>query len=122
MRRLIVLALVLCSVQALAFAKRLNPTTKAVAPGANNSFEVRDQSGTVTFTLQDGHVQWNPGPLPLCGPETEWVVKADVTTGASTGRRTKLCLCTSNGAAMATYAWQNLTTGTVGSATACLAE
>jgi hypothetical protein len=38
---------------------------------------------------------------------------------ASSGVRTKLCLCTSDGAATPAYAWQNIATAAVGNATTC---
>ena len=38
---------------------------------------------------------------------------------APAGARTRACLCTSDGGGPATYAWQNLVSGTVGTSTTC---
>jgi hypothetical protein len=61
-----------------------------------------------------------PHALSTCAAGIEGHLERDVLAGASTGKRTKLCLCTSDGAGA--YAWQNVASGTLGSSTACGAE
>lgn len=123
MRRVLAIALALMAPQALGFAKRLN-NSQNVRPGPPaGTVNIFDDDGKLVLSLKDGQVKWTPGPLPVCNADLEWTVKADVTTGTGTGRRTKLCLCTSDGAfLMPTYTWQNLATGTVGTATTCIVE
>ncbi len=67
----------------------------------------------VTFGVKFG------GALSLgtCAAGVEGTVKMDSTSGVSTGAVTRWCGCASNGSA--TYTWNNLTTGTVGTATTC---
>lgn len=58
-----------------------------------------------------------------CNAGNHGLIIRDTLTGdASDGKRTKLCLCTSDGAASPAYAWQNLATGTVGTTTTCGTE
>ena len=42
-----------------------------------------------------------------------------VLSGASLSGRTRICMCTSDGGGTPAYAWLNVTTGTVGTSTAC---
>jgi hypothetical protein len=71
------------------------------------------------------HFMGNPS-LPTCAgpdggyPGIEGKVSRDVLSGVATGKRTKLCVCTSDGAL--TYVWQNLATATLGTATTCGTE
>lgn len=70
-------------------------------------------SGQVTIVA-------NPA-LATCAAGIEGAISRDVLSGVATGKRTKLCLCTSDGAGA--YVWQNLATGTLGaSATTCGTE
>lgn len=62
----------------------------------------------------------NFGTLSTCSATIEGGLEEDVLSGASTGKRTKLCLCTSDGSAA--YKWQNVVTGTLGTTTTCGTE
>ncbi len=73
-----------------------------------------DKDGTYIF-------YGNP-TLRTCAAAIEGAVSRDVASGVSTGKRTKLCLCTSDGAGSPAYVWQNLATGTLGSTTTCGSE
>jgi hypothetical protein len=55
--------------------------------------------------------------LFTCTSAYEGSIVRDNTSGISTGHKTRLCLCESNGSA--TYAWQNVVSGTVGTSTTC---
>jgi hypothetical protein len=57
--------------------------------------------------------------LGACNAGNEWTLKADSASGASTSHRSRLCLCTSDGAGTPAYAWQNAVSGTVGTDTTC---
>jgi hypothetical protein len=57
--------------------------------------------------------------LGTCTAALENTIKRDYASGGSTGDTTRLCLCVSDGAGTPAYAWQNLTTGTVGTSTTC---
>src|SRR6266849_973118 len=52
-----------------------------------------------------------PVTLATCALSIEGQLSQDALSGASTGARTRLCLCTSNGSAV--YAWQNVALATV---------
>jgi len=54
-----------------------------------------------------------------CNSGAEGVMRRDSAGGGTTGHRTKVCLCTSDGAGTPAYAWTNLGSGTVGTSTAC---
>lgn len=58
--------------------------------------------------------------LPTCAVAIEWAELPDVASGVATAKRSKMCLCTSNGSN--TYAWQNMVTGTMGTTTTCGTE
>jgi hypothetical protein len=47
------------------------------------------------------------------------LIRSSATGGTGTTARTRVCLCTSDGAASPAYAWQNVVTGTVGTSSAC---
>lgn len=57
--------------------------------------------------------------LPTCGASTEGMARVDGASGGTSGARTRLCLCTSDGAGTPAYAWQNVESGTVGTTTTC---
>lgn len=71
----------------------------------------------------DGSPHWQiSATLEACRAGLEGLVSRDILAGGTTGKRTKLCLCTSDGAGSPAYAWQNLATGTVGTDTTCGTE
>jgi len=57
--------------------------------------------------------------LDTCSSSLEGVLKRDYAAGGTTGLRTRLCICTSDGGGTPAYAWRNLATGTVGTSTTC---
>lgn len=70
---------------------------------------------------KDGAVLHKGNPtLRTCTAALEGLVSRDVLSGIATGKRTKLCLCTSDGSSV--YKWQNMVTGTLGSTTVCGTE
>jgi len=70
----------------------------------------------------DASVQLRASAIGTCAADvyTEGTLRVDVLSGADGGKRTKLCLCTSDGAL--TPVWQNVATGTLGTSTACGSE
>ena len=58
--------------------------------------------------------------LPTCAVGLQWAMLPDAASGTATGKRSKMCLCTSNGSSV--YAWQNIATGTIGTTTTCGTE
>lgn len=98
--------------------------------------KTRVQGNQVTseyFTLQfNGAIRHLTGPVPVegvlrhvpatlgtCNATNEFGTKADNLSGGSTGARSRVCLCTSDGAGTPAYAWVNIVSGTVGTATTC---
>ena len=61
-------------------------------------------------------LQLPPRTPDTCGLS---VPAGTIITHQPVGARTRACLCTSDGGSPATYAWQNLATGTVGTSTTC---
>lgn len=57
--------------------------------------------------------------LETCAVGVEGLVRRDAAGGGTTGERTRICICTSDGAPSPAYAWINLGSGTVGTTTAC---
>jgi hypothetical protein len=57
--------------------------------------------------------------LHTCNAGSEGDILRDNAAGATSGARTRICICTSDGAATPSHVWQNLVTGTTGSATTC---
>lgn len=78
--------------------------------GGVNPVEVNDADG---FRLS------STAALPTCSVSLEGTFKRDGTTGAASTARTRMCWCTSDGAASPAYAWVNSISGTVGTATTC---
>ncbi len=69
----------------------------------------------------NGSYHWVGNPtLQTCAAGIEGKVSRDVLSGVATGKRTKLCLCTSDGSSA--YVWQNLATATLGTTTTCGTE
>lgn len=67
----------------------------------------------------DVYVKIGATSIGTCNAGAEGVTRRDSAGGGTTGHRTKLCLCTSDGAGTPAYAWTNLASGTVGTTTAC---
>lgn len=86
-----------------------NSSAGAITTGAGFSV-----NGAITVT---SHFTPLRSALPTCGSGFEGQLRSDFAGGASTGARTRLCVCTSDGAAV--YAWQNLATAAVGTTTTC---
>lgn len=78
---------------------------------------------TTKATLDDdGYFKLEAATLPTCASGTEGAIARDTAAGGTSGKRTKLCLCTSDGAGTPAYAWQNLATSTLGNTTTCGSE
>lgn len=58
-----------------------------------------------------------PNALDTCSATYEGAFQNDTTAGLATGHRTRMCLCTSDGASA--YKWQNIVTATLGTTTTC---
>jgi hypothetical protein len=78
-----------------------------------------DTNGTLSIVGLPFLGLGNP-TLATCAVGIEGQISRDVASGIATGKRTKLCLCTSDGSS--TYKWQNIATGTLGTTTACGTE
>jgi len=80
-----------------------------------------DASGVAPLKVgdPDGLQLTDTAALPTCVVGIEGTFKRDGTTGAASTARTRVCLCTSDGAATPAYAWVNAVSGTVGTATTC---
>ncbi len=96
----------------------------ANAGGSNLISFVDDGSGAasgagVPAVNDTGVLKFPFSTLPTCNSTNEGIVVLNAARGISTGVRTGLCLCTSDGAGSPVYAWMDLTTGTIGSTTLC---
>lgn len=74
-------------------------------------------SGALPTANTTGGMQLARGTLPTCAAGLEDTVMMDAVAGASTGNRSRPCICQSDGSA--SYAWANLYNGTVGTTTTC---
>ncbi len=92
----------------------------------DGSDQIRSQDAAISILPNTKNVVVGGGVKPTlkslstCDSSIEGQLETDVLSGASTGKRTKLCLCTSDGAAA--YAWQNVATATIGTGTTCGTE
>lgn len=66
-----------------------------------------------------GAIQPTMITVPTCAAGLEGAVVVDSASGVSTGHRTRICICVSDGAGTPARAWQNIASGTVGTTTAC---
>ncbi len=87
--------------------------------GDSNSYFWRSAQDTISTHafFKPDYLQTPPVTLALCYGPTEGMVQFDATTGRTTGKRTKSCICSSDG--FANYAWQDLATGILGTESAC---
>lgn len=78
-------------------------------------------NGSIWFAIFSGSgLQLNSQTLATCAAGIEGELSVDVLSGVATGKRTKLCVCTSDGSSA--YKWQNAVTGTLGTTTTCGTE
>lgn len=77
---------------------------------------IRSLSGPVPV---EGVLRHVPDTLGTCNATNEFGVKGDSSSGGTTGDRSRICLCTSDGGGTPAYAWQNVVSGTVGTSTTC---
>jgi hypothetical protein len=90
-----------------------------------NSGQIRDNTSTARITLSSGSVDLgNPlkvqsATLATCASGTEGNISRDAAAGGTSGHRTRVCLCTSDGAGTPGYKWQNMVSGTLGTTTTC---
>lgn len=82
-------------------------------PGADTACFTSD--GTTIWVASFG---WTSHTLDTCNSSNEGAVQRQGGVAGSSVR-TKLCLCTSDGAATPVYAWQNLASAAVGDTTTC---
>lgn len=57
--------------------------------------------------------------LGTCNAAREFQLKADSSSGGTTGFASRVCVCASDGAATPAYAWVDLASGLTGTATTC---
>lgn len=87
----------------------------------NGASYIQSSSAGVAVRINDAEgLVILPKALVTCTAALEWTEANDALSGVATGKRSKKCLCTSNGSS--TYAWQNTTTGTIGTSTTCGTE
>jgi hypothetical protein len=82
------------------------------------SFE-NPQNAVKFKVMKDGVLKQASSTLVTCASGTEGDIALDAAGGASTGHRTRRCMCTSDGGGTPAYAWQNMVSGTVGTTTTC---
>jgi hypothetical protein len=76
-------------------------------------------SGTGAVNMTTG-ININLTAIGTCDSTKEGDVRRMTGTGGTgTTLRTRMCICTSDGAASPAYAWMNLVSGTVGNSTTC---
>ncbi len=107
---------------ATAIAVKTKARTSLTTAGAQIEAWYSDDGTTKKAAIdKDGSYLFVGNPtLQTCAAGLEGTVSRDVLSGVATGKRTKLCLCTSDGSSV--YVWQNLATGTLGTTTACGSE
>jgi hypothetical protein len=71
------------------------------------------------FVDKDGSSWRAAATLQTCAASTEGLISRDAAAGGTSGSRTRICTCTSDGGGSPAYAWQNIVTGTVGTTTTC---
>lgn len=67
----------------------------------------------------DSYLKTSGTLIGTCNSLSERQLKSDSLAGGTSGARTRLCMCTSDGAGTPAYAWVNIVSGTVGTSTAC---
>jgi hypothetical protein len=97
--------------------------TTVTFAGPISTTTINASSGTVPMLTVSNFLSWS-GAYDLvsfgCDSSREGrMMRAQSTGGTNSGARTKLCVCTSDGAASPSYAWQNLASGAVGTTTTC---
>lgn len=77
-------------------------------------------TATTALTVDDAEgLKVTSKTLATCASGLEWTLAADAASGVSTGARSRMCMCTSDGAGSPAYAWQNIVTANVGNTTTC---
>lgn len=94
-------------------------STLTVGDNADLLTDIRNTANGPVVINDDEGLRWAKKTLATCDGSLEWTVAADVASGASTGARSRLCVCTSDGAGSPAYAWQNIATANVGNTTTC---
>lgn len=90
-----------------------------------NSGQIRDSNSIARISLSTGSIDLgNPiktsaDTLATCASGTEGEISRDTSSGGTTGHRTRLCLCTSDGAGTPGYKWQNMGSASLGTTTTC---
>lgn len=92
----------------------------AVAGSAGPHLPVRRADGRAPGpSLAGAALVLATATLDTCSAGTEGIVRRDATAGGTSGARTRICMCASDGAGSPAYAWVSLGSGTVGTATTC---
>jgi hypothetical protein len=103
-----------------AFAHKFGANTTLSTDGARIAGFYSDANSTLRFSVHaSGGIQSTSATLATCNSGNEGRIDRDVAAGVSTGNRTRICVCTSDGAGTPAYAWRNLATGNVGTSTTC---
>lgn len=102
----------------------LLPTTDTTGCVAGKEGGLRAVSTDNTLRYCDGTALQrvtidSPITLPTCSSALEGAVRADSASGGTSGARTRVCICTSDGGGSPAYAWQNSATASVGTTTTC---
>lgn len=91
----------------------------ALSTAGSKLVSVLNSSTEKAHIDRNGSIWIASATLDTCAAGIEGKMSRDTASGGTTGNRTTMCLCTSNGAGTPSYAWQNMVTGTVGSTTGC---
>jgi hypothetical protein len=91
-------------------------STMVTAAGDGASIYLQSNSGAAFALFDINGMKLNAGTLGTCNAGLEGKVTLISAAGAV---RTHMCLCTSDGAGTPAFAWQNMATGTVATASTC---
>jgi hypothetical protein len=109
-------------------ARYCTDTACTTAYLANDGFGALNLIGTVGGTgnwstagslSTDTSLKIGATAVGTCNAGAEGAMRRDTVGGGTGGHRTRVCLCTSDGAGSPAYAWQNMVSGTVGTSSAC---
>lgn len=97
----------------------LNNSKATLSTAGAKLLSVRNNSTEKVFIDKDGSIAQASATLQTCASTLEGLVSRDTAAGGTSTHRTRLCMCTSDGAGTPAYAWMNITSGTVGNTTTC---
>lgn len=103
---------------AAAVAIKLSSTNVLNTTGAKMGQVVN--GGTEKFYWSyDGSIVNTAVTLQACAAGLEGAITRDAVGGGTGGHRTRICVCTSDGAGSPGYKWQNMVSATLGTTTTC---